>query len=76
MLAKLPNKTAKVCTRALKTWATFLGILILLRSNGGQAFNNKLFNDFCKDLGGVQILTSAFHNESNGLCECMVQEVK
>ena len=76
MLAKLPNKTAKACTKALKTWITFFGIPTLLRSNGGPAFDCKLFSDFCEQLGVVHVLTSAYNAPSNGQCKRMVQEVK
>ena len=50
ILARLPNKTAKVCNRALKTWLCMLGIPTLLRSNGGPSFDCKLFDEFCKHL--------------------------
>ena len=75
MLAKLGNKTAKACTRALKTWTTFLGIPTLMRSDGGPSFDCKLFDNFCPELGVIHILTSAYHLPSNGQCRRMVQEV-
>ena len=33
MLARLPNKTAKACTKAMRTWTTYLGIPTLLQSD-------------------------------------------
>ena len=76
MLAKLPNKTAKACTKAMRTWTTYLGIPTLLRSDGGPAFDCNLMNEFCKSLGIVHVLTSAYNAPSYGQCERMVQEVK
>merc|ERR1712112_184307 len=76
MLERLPNKTGKACTKALKKWTTFLGIPTLLRSDGGPAFDCNLFSEFCKSLGIVHVLTSAYHALSNGQCERMVQEVR
>ena len=35
MLAKLGNKMAKACTKAMKTWTKFFRIPTLMRSNGG-----------------------------------------
>ena len=76
LLAKLPNKTAKACTKALKSWACLLEIPTLIKSDGGPAFDSKLFDDFCKDLRVVHILTSACNPQSKGQCERKVQEVK
>ena len=60
LLAKLPNKTAKACTRVLKSWACLMGIPTLIKSDVGPAFDSLLFDDFCKDLGVVHILTSTY----------------
>ena len=76
LLKKLPNMTAKLCTKALNSRLCLLGIPILIKSDGGPAFDCKLFNNFCKDLGVVHILTSAYNLESNGQYKRMVQEVK
>ena len=76
MLEKLPNKTGKACTKALRKWTTFLGIPTILRSDGGPAFDCNLMTEFCKSLGIVHVLTSAYHAPSNGQCERMVQEVR
>ena len=76
MLEKIPNKTAKVCTKAMKSWVCLLGIPTLIKSDGGPAFDCKLFNNFCKDLGVVHILTSFYNLEYNGQYKRMVQEVK
>ena len=76
MLAKLPNKTANACTKALKIWPTYFGIPTLLRSDGGPAFDCNLMSEFCEKLGVVHVLTSAYNAPSNGQCERMVQEVK
>ena len=51
MLAKLPNKTAKACTKALRNWI---------------GFDCNLMNEFCESLGIVHVLTSAYHSPSNG----------
>ena len=76
MLAKLGNKTKKAYTRTLKTGTTFFGIPTLMRSDGGQSFDCKLFDEFCQELGVIHILMSNYHLPSNGQCKRMVQEVK
>ena len=76
MLPKVGIKTAKACTKALKTWTTFFGIPTLMRSNGGQSSDCKLLDKFCQELGVVHVLTSTYHSPSNGQCKRMGQEVK
>ena len=76
LLEKLLNKTAKACTKSLKTWACLLGIPTLIKSDGGRSFDCKLFDNFCKDLWLVHIHTSTHHPASNGQCKQMVHEVK
>ena len=66
VLARLPNKTVKACTKALKTWTTFFGIPILLRSERGAAFDCKLFSKLSEQLGVVHVLTSAYNAPRNG----------
>ena len=66
MLAKLPNKTAKACTKSLKTWTTFFGIPVLMRSDGGPSFDCKLFSKFCEELGVVHVLTRAYKHPALG----------
>ena len=53
-----------------------MGVPTLLRSDGGPAFDCNLMSEFCKSLGIVHVLTSAYHAPSNGQCERMVQEVR
>ena len=76
MLAKLPNKMEKACTKALKTWTTFFGIPTLMRSDGGPSFDCELFSEFCEQLGLVQVLTSTYNAPSNRQCERIVKEVR
>ena len=48
----------------------------MLISDGGPAFDCKLFSKFCEQLGVVHVLTSAYNAPSNGQCKRMVQEVR
>ena len=69
MLYQILNRTAMAAAKHMKRWVAIMGIPTVLKSDRGPAFTAGYFGEFCQDLGVRNVLTSAYHPQSNGRAE-------
>ena len=73
----IQNKEAATVARGLHAgWITKKGTPERILSDQGKEFDNKLFHELCKLMESQKVRTTAFHPQTNGLCERLNQTIE
>ena len=66
----LPNKTARaVADMLVEQWMARFGFPLVLHSDQGREFENKVIHDICRLMCSVKTRTTPYHPQSDGLVE-------
>ena len=75
-IAKLTGLTSAAVINHLKSIMARFGIPEYFHSDGGKQFTSREFNEFARNYGFKQVVSSPNYQQSNGLAERSVQTIK
>ena len=70
----VPNKKVATTLKVLREWACILGLPSVIKCDCCLAFKDGPFGGLCREFRINNVLTSAYHAESNGQIEHTVKE--
>ena len=73
--SRLSTTSTAAVTRILDNWFNDFGVPLYIRTDGGPQFRG-LFDEWCKALGLIHQLSSAYNPQSNGHAEAAVKQAK